>query len=299
MSACNHLAARLTDGPTLLADGATGTELQKVGLPIGQAPERWTLERPDAIAALARGYIEAGSDLILTNTFGANAVRMSACGLADRIAHLNTEAVRIARREIDASGRMVFLLGSIGPTGEMLEPYGALSPEAARTAFLEQARALVSAGVDGLVCETFSAVEEITLALDAAREAGDDLPLVGSMAFDDRGCTMMGVTPEAAAAAMLAGGAQVIGANCSVGPDALERVITGMKAAQSGARLWAKPNAGLPELVAGRTVYRVAPDTLAAFARRMRDLGVAVVGGCCGTAPDHIRAMRTTLDGIS
>ncbi len=290
------LADALASGRTLLADGATGTQLQKQGLPVGESPERWILDRPTAIEGLARGYAEAGSDLVLTNTFGANAVRMKLCGLEGRVAELNTAAVQLARRALADSGRRVFVMGSIGPTGEMVEPYGDLTADAARAAFLEQARALVAAGVDGLICETFTALEEITLALDAAREAGGGLPLVASMAFDSGGCTMMGVTPEAAAEALTAAGAHAAGANCSVGPAALETVIRRMQAARPGIRLWAKPNAGLPELIEGQTVYRVAPDALAGFARAMRDLGAAAVGGCCGTAPEHIRAMRAALD---
>ncbi len=287
--------AAFASNRTLLADGATGTELQKQGLPIGEAPERWMLDHPDAIAGLAQSYIDAGSDLVLTNTFGANAIRLGLCGLEDRVAEINTMAVRLARRAIEGCERRAFLLGSIGPTGEMLEPYGDLSANAARAAFLEQARALVAAGVDGLVCETFTASEEIALALDAAREASDGLPLVGSMAFDSGGCTMMGVTAEAAVAAMSAAGAHVVGANCGVGPDALAAVLLRMQRAEPDARLWAKPNAGLPELIGGRTVYRAAPDALAAFAYNMRAIGVAVVGGCCGTAPEHIRAMRAVM----
>ncbi len=291
-----ELAARLAGGRTLLADGATGTELQKKGLAMGEAPERWTVDRPDAIRELARSYIEAGSDLILTNTFGANAIRLGLCGLGDRVADLNTRAVQLARAAIAECGRPVWLLGSMGPTGEMIEPYGDLAPDRARACFLEQARALVDAGVDGLVCETFSSLEEITLALDAAREAGPDLPRVGSLAFDAGGHTMMGVTPEQAVAAVVTAGAHVVGANCSVGPEGLEQVIVRMKAANPSARLWAKPNAGLPQLVAGRAVYTVEADTLGRFAGRMRELGAAVVGGCCGTAPEHLRAMRRELD---
>jgi 5-methyltetrahydrofolate--homocysteine methyltransferase len=285
----------LLSGRTLLADGATGTMLQREGLAPGEAPERWTLEKPDAIAGLARGYIAAGSDLVLTNTFGANTIRMRLCGLQSRVAELNREAARLARREIDAAGRRVYLVGSIGPTGEMVEPYGDLSADQARAAFLDQARALVAAGVDGLVCETFTALEEATLALDAAREAGGDLPLVASMAFDAGGRTMMGVTPEDAVASLSAAGALAVGANCSVGPTDLEKVIRAMHLARPGIRLWAKPNAGLPHIVDGRTAYDVNPADLASFAARMRDLGVAVIGGCCGTTPDHIRAMRAAL----
>lgn len=287
---------RLRTGRPLLADGATGTMLQKVGLAAGEAPERWTLEKPAAIAELARGYIAAGSDLILTNTFGANAIRMKLCGLEGRIAELNTRAVALARREIDAAGRPVFLVGSIGPSGEMVEPYGDLSEADARGAFLAQASALASAGVDGLICETFSGLEELNLAVGAAREAAPCHPIMASMAFDAGGHTMMGVTPETAVRAMSEAGVAAFGANCSVGPEGLIAVIKAMHSACPKMRLWAKPNAGLPHLVDGKTVYTTTPEGMADFARAVRALNVAVVGGCCGSTPDHIRTMRAVLD---
>ena len=290
------LQEALQSGRTLLADGATGTMLQKEGLACGEAPERWTLERPEAIAGLSRGYIQAGSDLILTNTFRANALRMKLCGLEDRVAELNREAVRLARREIAAAGRPVFLVGSIGPTGEMVEPYGDLTEADARGAFLAQAKALVEAGVDGLVCETFGALEELQLAVSAAKEAAGSLHVMASMAFDGGGHTMMGVTPQAAVLAMREAGVAAVGANCSVGPEGLIAVIKAMHAADPAMRLWAKPNAGLPQLVAGKTVYTTTPDGMADFVRQVRPFNVAVVGGCCGSTPDHLRAMRQALD---
>ncbi len=290
------LREALQAGRTLLADGATGTMLQQEGLAQGEAPERWTLDKPDTIARLARGYITAGSDLILTNTFGANALRMKLCGLEQRVGELNREAVRLARQEIAAAGRRVFLVGSIGPTGEMVEPYGDLSEADARAAFLAQARALVEAGVDGLVCETFGGLEELQLAVNAAREAAGNRPVMASLAFDAGGHTMMGVTPQAAVQAMKEAGVAAVGANCSVGPEGLLAVIAAMHEAEPAMRLWAKPNAGLPQLVDGRTVYSTTPQGMADFVRQIRDLNVAVVGGCCGSTPDHLRAMRQALD---
>ena len=290
------LREALSAGPTLLADGATGTMLQKVGLAMGEAPERWTLDRPEAIAQLAKGYIDAGSDLILTNTFGGNRIRLKLCGLEDRVAEVNQRAVALARQAIEASGRRVFLIGSIGPTGDMIEPYGDLSVDEARAAFAEQAQALVAAGVDGLICETFTALEEVQLALEAARAAAGDRPVIASMAFDAGGHTMMGVTPEAAVQALADAGAAAVGANCSVGPDALAAVIRTMHNTRPTVRLWAKPNAGLPQLVGGRTVYSIDPAGMAAFVSSIAGLNVAVVGGCCGNTPDHLRAMRAALD---
>lgn len=275
----------------LVADGATGTMLQGLGLPVGEAPERWTLDRPDAIRELARQYVAAGSDIIYTNTFGASRVHLARMGLDAKVAELNVAAVKLAR---DATGgRPVFVVGSIGPTGEMLEPYGEFSPDAARAAFAEQARILSEAGVDGLVCETFTDLQEALLAVSAAQET--KLPVVASMAFDQGGRTMMGVTPEDAVTQLSDAGAVIVGANCSVGPDVVESVVRAMKTAQPQARLLAKPNAGLPQVVEGKAVYTVTPEAMAEFAGRMKTLGVAIVGGCCGTTPAHLRAMAAIV----
>lgn len=284
----------LTTGKTLLADGATGTLLQTMGLPVGDAPELWTIRRPDAIRELARLYAAAGSDLVYTNTFGAGRVHLRRCGLEDKLIHLNHRAVSLAREGVRDAGETAFVIGSIGPTGEMIEPYGEFSPDEARRSFAEQATLLVEAGVDALVCETFTDLTEALLAVAAAR-AQTELPVLASMAFDQSGRTMMGVTPADAVAQLSDAGASAVGANCSVGPDGLEQTIRAMHTARPAVRLLAKPNAGLPEVVAGRALYKVAPATLADFARRMQELGVAVVGGCCGTTPEHVRAMREAM----
>ena len=228
----------LAGSKPLLADGATGTMLQAVGLPVGEAPERWTLENPVAIRDLAAQYIAAGSDIIYTNTFGASRVHLSRCGLADKFLAANREAVKLAREAIAASGRSVFLVGSVGPTGEMLEPYGEFSPDAARDSFAEQAAVLAEAGVDAIVCETFTDLTEALLAVGAARESAK-LPVLASMAFDQNGRTMMGVTPEDAVAQLSDAGAVAVGSNCSVGPDSLEKVMRAMKAVRPDVRLLA------------------------------------------------------------
>ena len=276
----------------LLADGATGTMLQAAGLPVGEAPERWLLDNPDAIRNLAVQYVAAGSDMIYTCTFGASRVGLRRCGLEDKIEVINRAAVRLAREA--AAGKDVFVVASIGPTGEMLEPYGEFSPDEARASFAEQIALLAQVGVDAVVCETFTDLQEALLAVGAAKEK-TNLPVLASMAFDANGRTMMGVTPEDAVNQLTDAGAAAVGSNCSVGPESLEQVIRAMKAARPGARLLAKPNAGLPQVVNGRAVYNVGPDTLAAFAAKMKSLGVAVVGGCCGTTPEHLRAMRGAL----
>lgn len=275
----------------LLADGATGTMLQAAGLPVGEPPERWVLERPDAIRNLAAQYVGAGSDLIYTCTFGAGRIHLRRCGLEGQIEQINRTAVRLAR---EAAGQNVFVVGSIGPSGEMLEPYGEFSPDEARASFAEQATLLAEAGVDAIVCETFTDLQEALLAVRAVKE-NSDVPVLASMAFEANGRTMMGVTPENAVAQLTDAGAVVVGSNCSVGPDSLEAVVRAMKTARPNARLLAKPNAGLPQVVNGRALYNVGPDALAAFATKMKALGVAIVGGCCGTTPEHIRAMRAVL----
>jgi methionine synthase I (cobalamin-dependent) len=266
-----------------------------MGLPAGEAPERWMLEHPEAVERLAGLYAEAGSDIVYTNTFGANRVRMNLCGMGGRIRELNLRAAELARAGVAASGRPVFVAGSIGPTGEMLEPYGELPLEQAREAFAEQARALAEAGVDLVVCETFADLEELLLCVETVR-AATAVPVFASMAYETSGRTMMGVRPEDAVARLGAAGAAGVGANCSVGPDSLLHVLTTMHEAAPEARLLAKPNAGLPQLLDGRTVYATGPEVLAGFARQMKQLGAAIVGGCCGTTPEHLAAMRLALD---
>jgi methionine synthase I (cobalamin-dependent) len=212
--------------------------------------------------------------------------------MEDRFDTINRVAVRLAREA--AAGKDVFVVGSIGPTGEMLEPYGEFSPDEARASFAGQAAVLADAGVDALVCETFTDLQEALLAVEAVKEM-TSIPVLASMAFEANGRTMMGVTPEDAVTQLTDAGAVAVGSNCSVGPESLETVIRAMKAARPNARLLAKPNAGLPQVVAGQAIYNVGPDVLAAFASKMKSLGVAVVGGCCGTTPEHLRAMRNTL----
>ncbi len=285
----------------LLADGATGTMLQGMGLPFGEPPERWTLENPDAVRELVRRYAEAGSDIVYTNTFGANRIRLRRFGLEKKVADLNRLAVQIARQGI-ASAKLnrpspiafPFIVASIGPTGELLEPYGDLEPEAAKAAFAEQAAALSEAGVDAIVCETFTDLKEALICLQAVRSV-TQAPVLVSMSFEESGRTMMGVTPEEAVRRLSDAGAVVVGANCSIGPEVVERAVRAMKEASSDTMLLAKPNAGKPQLVGEKAVYPVMPDDMATFALSMKGLGVAIIGGCCGTTPEHIAAMAGVL----
>ncbi len=283
----------------LLADGATGTMLQSMGLPVGEPPERWTLENPDAVKSLARQYAEAGSQIVYTNTFGANRIRLKRFGLDNRVAELNLLAVQLAREGVQQASRPAkappsFVVASVGPTGELLEPFGDLLPEEARDAFAEQATALMEAGVDAFVCETFSDLTEALVCLQAVRSVAK-VPVIVSMSFEESGRTMMGVSPEEAVNRLLDAGAFAVGANCSIGSEVVERAIRAMKSVRPDALLLAKPNAGKPQLVEGKTVYPVTPEEMATFAVRMKELGVAIVGGCCGTTPAHIAAMAQAL----
>jgi 5-methyltetrahydrofolate--homocysteine methyltransferase len=218
----------------LLADGATGTMLQSMGLPVGEPPEKWTLERPEAVKELAQRYAEAGSDLVYTNTFGANRIRLKRFGLADKVAELNRLAVQLAREGVSKANRpssllpQTFVVASIGPTGELLEPYGDLEPEVAQEAFAEQASALSEAGIDAFVCETFSDLNEALICLKAVKSVAK-VPVIVSMSFEENGRTMMGVTPEDAVSRLLDEGAFVVGANCSIGPEVVERAVKAMK----------------------------------------------------------------------
>ncbi|HUV73994.1 MAG TPA: homocysteine S-methyltransferase family protein [Anaerolineae bacterium] len=280
---------RLNTGETLLADGAMGTMLQAAGLEKGHAPEEMTLDLPDKVLAVHRGYVDAGSDIILTNTFGANRFRLEKYGLADRVYDISRRAAEIAR-EAGAP----FVAGSIGPTGEFFAPMGTLTPDGARETFAEQARGLADGGVDLLVIETMSDLYEVEAAIEAARES-TDLPLLCTMTFQQKLHTVMGVTAREAAETLSGWGAAAMGANCGTGPDEVEHVLEQMKQAVPGAVLIAKPNAGVPRLVKGRTEYDATPQTMAEYAQRFAQLGVTIIGACCGSTPEHIAAMAGAL----
>lgn len=276
----------------LVADGATGTMLQQAGLPAGMAPERWNLENRDAVRALHLSYIQAGADLVLTNTFGGTAIRLKREGLADRAAEINRVAAHLAT---DAAGDAALAVGDIGPTGEMMAPLGSLSYEDAVAAFTEQAAALASGGVHAILIETMSDLLEMQAAVEGTRRA-TDLPLLATMSFDTKGRTMMGVKPERAAIALHGLGVEIIGANCGrTLTDTLEAVLK-MRQAVPDAILMAKPNAGLPHAEGQNLVYDVTPEVMAEYAERfVREAGIRVFGGCCGSTPEHIAAIARRL----
>lgn len=281
---------------TLLSDGAWGTEFAKMGLGGGICPELLNVEKRDAVFAVARAYVEAGSDFILTNTFGGSPYKLKKYAVDDRLEELNEAGVRISR---EAAGDSAFVLGSIGPTGEFLAPLGTVTDDEMTAGFARQVRAFVNGGADGVLVETMTDLGEMLCAVRAVRE-NSDLPVICSMTFDKgaRGyATMMGVKPDDAARMLTDAGADSVGSNCGAGIDNMLEIAAIMRPATE-LPLWCKPNAGLPELVDGRTVYRATPEDMAARTRELIGAGANIVGGCCGSTPEHIRRMREVIDSL-
>jgi methionine synthase I (cobalamin-dependent) len=279
----------------VLADGGMGTTLFSLGLDRGTAPEMWNLEHPDRIAKIHRGYIDAGAQIILTNSFGGNSARLGRHKLAERTREINRAAAKIARGEADAAEEPILVGGSLGPTGRLMEPLGDLSPTEAETIFTEQASGLIDGGVDVLWIETMSDLQEVHAALRGCIQAGTDLPLVATMTFDTHGHTSMGVSPEDAVANLADFNLSAIGANCGNGPEEIEVVIAKMHAAAPSKILVAKSNAGMPRLHEGKTTYDASPEIMAEHALRVSALGARIIGACCGSTADHIRAMRKAI----
>ncbi|MFM8980892.1 MAG: bifunctional homocysteine S-methyltransferase/methylenetetrahydrofolate reductase [Planctomycetia bacterium] len=284
------LRQRLADGP-VICDGAMGTMLYARGVYLNRCYDEVTLTHPDLVGEVHRQYVQAGAEALETNTFGANPVKLARHGLEDRLEELNVRAVEIARA---AAGTAVHVLGAMGPLGVRLEPWGPTSVQEARAHFLRQARALVGAGVDGLLLETFGDLSEGLAALEAAREAGGGLPVLVQMTVDRDGQSLYGTTPEVFGAALDRAGADAIGVNCSVGAHAMLNVLERL-ARVTGKPLTVQPNAGAPRNVDGRMLYLCTPDYLEKFARRFLDAGARLLGGCCGTTPDHIRALAKAV----
>jgi len=275
----------------VLTDGAWGTQLQDRGLQAGECPDAWNLLYPERVEEVARAYVEAGSQVILTNTFRANRLALERYGLAERTADINRAGVEISRR---AAAGKALVFASIGPSGRMLVA-GEITEDELVATFREQARALAEAGADAIVVETMADLTEARLAVTAALETG--LPVVASMVFDsgrNKDRTMMGVTPEQAARELSAVGAHVIGANCGQGIVGYVEICRRLHAA-TDRPIWIKPNAGLPEMVEGKAVYRVTPAEFASYVPALLEAGASFVGGCCGTTPDFIRAIASAL----
>lgn len=278
----------------LLADGAMGTMLHAQGIPFDRCFDALNLEQPEMVLNIHRQYVQAGARLLLTNTFGANRYKLGRHGLADQLVAINQAGVALARRAAEEGKEKVFVGGDVGPLGVRIAPYGRVRSEEARRAFAEQIQALAEAGADLIVIETMSDLNEIRLAVEAARHVCD-LPIVASLTFtrDDR--TLLGDDPSGAARVLSEAGADVIGVNCSGGPAQVLRILKQMRAAVPQARFWVKPNAGWPEQVGGRIMYPADPGYFGEYALAFCQAGAVVVGGCCGTTPAHIAAMHESL----
>ena len=286
--------SRLAEKRVLLADGAWGTELARRGLPAGVAPEAWNLENGPAVQAIAATYVEAGADIVLTNTFGGNPAKLEKAGLREKTAEINRLGAALSR---EAAAGKALVFASVGPTGEMLEPLGTATEPDMTAWFAEQIAALAEGGADGIVVETMSDLKEILCALRAARDVCA-LPVATTMIFSKgpRGyATMMGVRPQQAAAALTDAGADIVGANCGGGIEEIVELGRLLRPA-TFAPLWLKPNAGLPELVGDKTVYKETPDEMAARIPDLIETGADIIGGCCGTGPDHIRRFAEQLN---
>jgi 5-methyltetrahydrofolate--homocysteine methyltransferase len=289
------LRERISEGLFLL-DGAMGTELIARGIEAGKCNDYLNIESPDTIFDIHRSYFQAGSDAVLTNTFGANKYALGRHGFAERSEEINTAAAQIARR---AAGEEKYVLGDIGPSGDFLQPLGNLKPEELKEVFAAQVQALLAGGVDGFIIETMTALDEITIAIEAVKSVCD-LAVFASMAFDKAGedfRTMMGVDPAAAVAQITALGVDAVGFNC--GGLNMEQYVGLAKVYASEVKgqvpILAEPNAGKPELVDDKAVYRVSPAEFAAAVEKIHSAGVNIIGGCCGTGPAHIEAMAKKL----
>jgi 5-methyltetrahydrofolate--homocysteine methyltransferase len=290
----NKFLELLQAGKTLVADGATGTNLQKMGLQPGISPEDLVFDQPEIILKLGSAFAAAGSDILLTCTFGGTHLRMKESKYAQRVTEVNTRAAELARKA--ASTRSgILVAGSIGPTGLLMKPYGPLTPDEACAAFTEQVQGLAAGGVDLLVIETMFAFDEADAAFKAARTV-TDLPIVVSFSYDRGVRTMMGVKPAEMIKRYKDLGAALVGANCGTSLENMEKVAQEYAAAEPGFPLWIKPNAGLPRMVDGDTVYDVLPGQMGEFARKYAALGARVVGGCCGNTPEHIAAISRSVN---
>jgi len=282
------ISSRLKGGDVIVADGAMGTMLQAAGLPLGMAPEAWLLENPDPVRGVHSAYVEAGADLILTCTFGGTRTRLERGGLAERVAEVNRRAVEIAR---EAAGGKAYVAGDIGPLGEFLAPLGRITYEQAVEIFAEQAAALAEAGVDVLYVETMSDLNEAQAAVEGAQRMASGIPIFATLSFDSHGQTNMGVRPEQAAETLLAMGVDAIGANCGATLEMTEGAVAKMHEVAPQAALIAKPNAGLPRLDDGKTIYDTTPKEMVETAREFLKVGVQVFGACCGSTPEYVQAI--------
>ncbi|HRW49034.1 MAG TPA: betaine--homocysteine S-methyltransferase [Caldilinea sp.] len=293
----NKLLELLQSESVLLLDGAMGTELFARGLVAGGSPEAWNVEAPERVQDVHKAYVDAGSNIILTNSFGGTRYRLKLHDMQDRVVELNRAAAQNARAAADAADHAVLVAGSMGPTGELLVPMGNMTYDECREAFAEQARGLVEGGVDILWVETMSDLDEVKAAVEGARSVAPDLPICATMSYDTRGRTMMGVTGAQMVQQLAALGLTAVGANCGNNLIDTEAALAEMHAAAPDMLLIAKANAGMPRYEGDKLIYDGTPDVMAAYADRVRGNGISLIGGCCGSGPAHIRMMRQVLDG--
>jgi len=297
----NKFMERFKSGGILIANGATGTNLFKMGLAAGTSPEDLVFDKPEMILELETAFAAAGSDILLTCTFGGTRLRMKESKYAGRVVEINTRAVDLARKaaaeglkQRNNGGGSILVAGSIGPTGLLMKPYGPLTREQALEAFGEQVQGLVAGGVDLLVIETMFAFDEADAAFNAARNL-TDLPIVVSFSYDRGVRTMMGVKPAEMITHYKGMGAALVGANCGTSLENMEKVVQEYAMTEPGFPLWVKPNAGLPRVVEGITVFDVTPSQMAEYAKKYTALGARVLGGCCGNTPEHIAAIARAV----
>lgn len=285
----------IRSGKIRVADGAMGTTLQTRGLDDGGAPELWNVEKSDVVRAVFEEYVQAGSQLLTTNTFGGSRPRLQMHGLEDRVYELNKAAAQIARSVADTL-QGVYVMGDIGPSGDLMEPMGIMTHDSAKELFAEQIKGLVDGGVDAILIETMSDLGEVEAAIAAAKQEAPGLPIFATLSFDTNLHTMMGVSPAQAVVALTDLGADVVGANCGRGFEEMKTIAEQMIAARpEGALLIMQTNAGLPELVGGDFVYNGTPEAMGALTQGLKDSGVDVVGACCGSTAAHIAAIRKVM----
>jgi methionine synthase I (cobalamin-dependent) len=290
----NRLRALLGEDTTVLLDGGMGTLLQENGLDDGGAGELWNVERPEVVEKIHAAYAEAGARLLTTNTFGGTRPRLAMHGLEDRVHDVNRAGAEIATRVARRYG--AYVAGDLGPTGELLAPLGTMGEDDARALFEEQLTGLRDGGIDVVLIETMSDLGEVVAAIEAARRVVPDVPVIATLSFDTNLRSMMGVRPADAVAALAEAGVDAVGANCGRGPEEMELIAAELVKARVGdVLIVAQSNAGLPQLVGDQFEYDAPPEELADHARALRDLGVDLVGACCGSTPEHVAAMNRAL----
>ena len=279
----------------LASDGAMGTMLQERGLTDGGAPELWNVEKPEIIEDVLEAYAAAGANFITTNTFGATRGRLELHGLADRVIELNQAGAAIARKVADRHPGC-FVMGDIGPSGELMDPMGTLTPESAKELFAEQIKGLVAGGVDAILIETMSDLAEVEAAVEAAKEVAPGMPIIATMSFDTNLRTMMGVKPAMAVTHLSSIGVRIIGANCGRGTDEMHQIAQEMvNARPEGVFIITQSNSGLPKLVGDTFIYEGTPDEMATYAAEMKAMGVNIVGSCCGSTPAHTKSIAAAI----